>query len=78
MTEEESSIGSVKWATYKSYLIAAGGILVIVPVTFLFLIAVSSVSFSNIWLSYWLRDGSGVRVTVLLHSFSSIILIKKQ
>ncbi|XP_014665405.1 PREDICTED: multidrug resistance-associated protein 5-like [Priapulus caudatus] len=59
MTEEESGTGSVKWVTYKSYIAAAGGCCVLFGVVTLFLIVVCTIGFSNIWLSYWLRAGSG-------------------
>lgn len=60
MKAEEKGSGAVDWAVYGAYIRAAGGPLVFILNALLFLSTTGSVAFSNWWLSYWIRQGSGV------------------
>uniref|UniRef100_A0A4W3HII4 ATP-binding cassette sub-family C member 5 n=1 Tax=Callorhinchus milii TaxID=7868 RepID=A0A4W3HII4_CALMI len=53
------SEGSVPWAMYGIYIQAAGGTLVLLANLFLFVLTTGSIAFSNWWLSYWIKQGSG-------------------
>uniref|UniRef100_A0A8C1GCA9 ATP-binding cassette sub-family C member 5 n=1 Tax=Cyprinus carpio TaxID=7962 RepID=A0A8C1GCA9_CYPCA len=53
--------GAVAWPVYTAYIKAAGGPLAFVVNILLFLFTTGSIAFSNWWLSYWIRQGSGVR-----------------
>jgi len=59
---EDSKSDKVKMATYKSYIQAAGGFCIFMVVLLLILITLSAQSFTNYWLSVWLKAGSGVSV----------------
>lgn len=61
MQVEESGKGSVPCAVYKVYIQALGGWLVFLLILALFILNVGSIAFSNWWLSYWIKQGSGVR-----------------
>lgn len=61
MQVEESGKGSVPCAVYKVYIQALGGWLVFLFILALFILNVGSIAFSNWWLSYWIKQGSGVR-----------------
>lgn len=61
MQAEEKGDGSVPWAVYGVYLKAAGGVLVVTINGILFVLTTGSAAFSNWWLSFWIRQGSGVR-----------------
>lgn len=68
MKAEEKGSGSVAWSVYGAYIKAAGGPLVFIINIFFFLSTTGSIAFSNWWLSYWIRQGSGVSVkTTLLY-----------
>lgn len=59
MKAEEKGSGAVDWSVYGAYVKAAGGPIVFIINIFLFLSTTGSVAFSNWWLSYWIRQGSG-------------------
>ncbi|XP_042348973.1 multidrug resistance-associated protein 5 [Plectropomus leopardus] len=59
MKAEEKGSGAVAWSVYGAYIKAAGGPIVFIINVFLFLSTTGSIAFSNWWLSYWIRQGSG-------------------
>uniref|UniRef100_W5NE66 ATP-binding cassette sub-family C member 5 n=3 Tax=Lepisosteus oculatus TaxID=7918 RepID=W5NE66_LEPOC len=59
MKTEEKGLGAVSWSVYRAYIKAAGGTLAFLTNIFLFLLTTGSIAFSNWWLSYWIRQGSG-------------------
>ncbi|XP_051579787.1 ATP-binding cassette sub-family C member 5-like isoform X1 [Myxocyprinus asiaticus] len=59
MQVEERGKGSVPWAVYKVYIQALGGLPVFLLILALFVLNVGSTAFSNWWLSYWIKQGSG-------------------
>uniref|UniRef100_A0A8C6TDA5 Si:ch211-221f10.2 n=1 Tax=Neogobius melanostomus TaxID=47308 RepID=A0A8C6TDA5_9GOBI len=59
MQAEEKGRGGVAWSVYASYIKAAGGPLIFIINILLFLSTTGSIAFSNWWLSYWIRQGSG-------------------
>ncbi|XP_034546003.1 multidrug resistance-associated protein 5 [Notolabrus celidotus] len=59
MKAEEKGSGAVAWSVYGAYIKAAGGPIIFVINIFLFLATTGSIAFSNWWLSYWIRQGSG-------------------
>ncbi|MGH0120794.1 UNVERIFIED_CONTAM: hypothetical protein FKN15_065130 [Acipenser sinensis] len=59
MQAEEKGSGSVSWSVYKAYIRAAGGALAFIINIVLFLLTTGSITFSNWWLSYWIKQGSG-------------------
>ncbi|XP_076138611.1 ATP-binding cassette sub-family C member 5 [Alosa pseudoharengus] len=59
MQVEERGKGSVPWSVYGVYIRAAGGVLVFLLILLLFVLNVGSTAFSNYWLSYWIKQGSG-------------------
>uniref|UniRef100_A0A6I8P7E5 ATP-binding cassette sub-family C member 5 n=1 Tax=Ornithorhynchus anatinus TaxID=9258 RepID=A0A6I8P7E5_ORNAN len=61
---EEKGQGSVPWSVYGIYIKAAGGPLAFLVIMALFMLNVGSTAFSNWWLSYWIKQGSG-NTTVL-------------
>lgn len=61
MQVEERGKGSVPCAVYKVYIQALGGWPVFLFILALFVLNVGSTAFSNWWLSYWIKQGSGVR-----------------
>ncbi|XP_077338862.1 ATP-binding cassette sub-family C member 5-like isoform X2 [Lithobates pipiens] len=69
MQAEEKGDGSVPWAVYGVYLKAAGGVLVVTINAILFILTTGSAAFSNWWLSYWIRQGSG-NITVTTHNIT--------
>uniref|UniRef100_A0A671FZU3 ATP-binding cassette sub-family C member 5 n=1 Tax=Rhinolophus ferrumequinum TaxID=59479 RepID=A0A671FZU3_RHIFE len=56
---EEKGQGSVPWSVYGVYIQAAGGPLAFLVIISLFMLNVGSTAFSNWWLSYWIKEGSG-------------------
>ncbi|XP_053566295.1 ATP-binding cassette sub-family C member 5 isoform X1 [Bombina bombina] len=64
---EEKGKGSVPWSVYGVYIQAAGGPCAFLVIMMLFVLNVGSTAFSNWWLSYWIKQGSG-NTTVLLHN----------
>uniref|UniRef100_A0A8C2XJX6 Si:ch211-221f10.2 n=1 Tax=Cyclopterus lumpus TaxID=8103 RepID=A0A8C2XJX6_CYCLU len=66
MKAEEKGSGAVAWSVYGAYIKAAGGPMVFILNIFLFLSTTGSIAFSNWWLSYWIRQGSGVSVETIL------------
>lgn len=61
---EEKGQGSVPWSVYGVYIQAAGGPLAFLVILSLFMLNVGSTAFSNWWLSYWIKQGSGVRFLI--------------
>ncbi|XP_037531128.1 multidrug resistance-associated protein 5 [Nematolebias whitei] len=59
MKAEEKGSGAVVWPVYRAYIKAAGGPVVFIINAFFFLSTTGSIAFSNWWLSYWIRQGSG-------------------
>ncbi|XP_078403235.1 ATP-binding cassette sub-family C member 5-like isoform X2 [Cetorhinus maximus] len=59
MQTEEKASGSVSWSTYGIYIKAAGGSLIFLANILLFILTAGSIAFSNWWLSYWIKQGSG-------------------
>ncbi|XP_038137298.1 multidrug resistance-associated protein 5 [Cyprinodon tularosa] len=59
MKAEEKGSGAVAWSVYAAYIKAAGGPLVFIINIVFFLSTTGSIAFSNWWLSYWIRQGSG-------------------
>ncbi|KAM4621218.1 ATP-binding cassette sub-family C member 5 [Polymixia lowei] len=59
MKAEEKGSGAVAWSVYSAYIKAAGGPVAFVANIFFFLSTTGSIAFSNWWLSYWIRQGSG-------------------
>uniref|UniRef100_A0A8C0CQR2 ATP-binding cassette sub-family C member 5 n=1 Tax=Balaenoptera musculus TaxID=9771 RepID=A0A8C0CQR2_BALMU len=56
---EEKGHGSVPWSVYGVYIQAAGGPLAFLVILSLFMLNVGSTAFSNWWLGYWIKQGSG-------------------
>uniref|UniRef100_A0A3P8YJK2 ATP-binding cassette sub-family C member 5 n=1 Tax=Esox lucius TaxID=8010 RepID=A0A3P8YJK2_ESOLU len=65
MKVEEKGSGAVAWEVYWAYIKAAGGPCAFIINVFLFLFTTGSIAFSNWWLSYWIRQGSGVSLVVV-------------
>lgn len=61
---EEKGQGSVPWSVYWVYIQAAGGPLAFLVIMVLFMLNVGSTAFSTWWLSYWIKQGSGVRLCI--------------
>ncbi|OCT78465.1 hypothetical protein XELAEV_18029562mg [Xenopus laevis] len=59
MQLEEKGKGSVPWSVYGAYIQAAGGPFAFLVIMTLFVLNVGSIAFSNWWLSYWIKQGSG-------------------
>ncbi|KAM8848529.1 ATP-binding cassette sub-family C member 5 isoform 1-T1 [Synchiropus picturatus] len=59
MKAEERGFGAVSWSVYGAYIQAAGGPFIFFVNIFFFLATTGSIAFSNWWLSYWIRQGSG-------------------
>ncbi|XP_069749378.1 ATP-binding cassette sub-family C member 5-like isoform X2 [Narcine bancroftii] len=57
---EEQVGGSVSWSTYGIYVKAAGGTFILILNILLFILTAGSIAFSNWWLSYWIKQGSGI------------------
>ncbi|XP_063061606.1 multidrug resistance-associated protein 5 isoform X2 [Engraulis encrasicolus] len=68
MQVEERAKGSVPWSVYGTYIQAAGGALVFLLILLLFILNVGSTAFSNWWLSYWIKQGSGNTTVVVGNS----------
>ncbi|XP_038001480.1 multidrug resistance-associated protein 5 isoform X3 [Motacilla alba alba] len=56
---EEKGKGSVPWSVYGVYIQAAGGPFAFLIIMALFVLNVGSTAFSNWWLSFWIKQGSG-------------------
>uniref|UniRef100_A0A8D0E2P0 ATP-binding cassette sub-family C member 5 n=1 Tax=Salvator merianae TaxID=96440 RepID=A0A8D0E2P0_SALMN len=65
MQLEEKGKGSVPWSVYGIYIQAAGGPIAFLIIMALFILNVGSTAFSNWWLSYWIKQGSGNATLVL-------------
>ncbi|KAJ8014607.1 hypothetical protein DPEC_G00017390, partial [Dallia pectoralis] len=62
---EEKGSGAVAWEVYRAYIKAARGPIALIINIFLFLFTTGSIAFSNWWLSYWIRQGSGNTTFIL-------------
>uniref|UniRef100_A0A8C7UAX9 ATP-binding cassette sub-family C member 5 n=1 Tax=Oncorhynchus mykiss TaxID=8022 RepID=A0A8C7UAX9_ONCMY len=71
MQVEERGRGSVPWSVYGVYIQASGGALAFLLILALFVLNVGSTAFSNWWLSYWIKQGSG-NTTVLVGNSSVV------
>ncbi|KAL7878331.1 hypothetical protein AOLI_G00093050 [Acnodon oligacanthus] len=71
MQVEERGKGSVPCAVYGVYIQALGGLPVFLFILALFILNVGSTAFSNWWLSYWIKQGSG-NTTVLVGNSSVV------
>ncbi|XP_053356806.1 multidrug resistance-associated protein 5 [Clarias gariepinus] len=71
MQPEERGKGSVPFSVYKVYIQALGGLPVFLFILALFILNVGSTAFSNWWLSYWIKQGSG-NTTVLVGNSSMV------
>uniref|UniRef100_A0A673VW37 ATP-binding cassette sub-family C member 5 n=1 Tax=Salmo trutta TaxID=8032 RepID=A0A673VW37_SALTR len=71
MQVEERRRGSVPWSVYGVYIQASGGALAFLLILALFVLNVGSTAFSNWWLSYWIKQGSG-NTTVLVGNSSVV------
>ncbi|XP_014068868.1 ATP-binding cassette sub-family C member 5 [Salmo salar] len=71
MQVEERRRGSVPWSVYGVYIQASGGVLAFLLILALFVLNVGSTAFSNWWLSYWIKQGSG-NTTVLVGNSSVV------
>ncbi|MBN3286487.1 MRP5 protein, partial [Polyodon spathula] len=65
MQVEEKGTGSVPWSVYGAYIQASGGPVAFLLILALFVLNVGSTAFSNWWLSYWIKQGSGNTSVVL-------------
>uniref|UniRef100_A0A8C5S2M5 ATP-binding cassette sub-family C member 5 n=2 Tax=Laticauda laticaudata TaxID=8630 RepID=A0A8C5S2M5_LATLA len=65
MQMEEKGKGSVPWSVYWVYIQAAGGPVAFLTIMTLFILNVGSTAFSNWWLSYWIKEGSGNTTLIL-------------
>ncbi|KAF6117127.1 ATP binding cassette subfamily C member 5 [Phyllostomus discolor] len=68
---EEKGQGSVPWSVYGVYIQAAGGPLAFLFIISLFMLNVGSTAFSNWWLSYWIKEGSGN--TTVTHGNKTVV-----
>ncbi|KAG8452189.1 hypothetical protein GDO86_004109 [Hymenochirus boettgeri] len=59
MHSEEKGNGSVSCSVFGEYIKAAGGLIMFMLNALLFLFTTGSIAFSNWWLSYWIKQGSG-------------------
>ncbi|KAI4894928.1 hypothetical protein NFI96_014952, partial [Prochilodus magdalenae] len=71
MQVEERGKGSVPCAVYGIYIQALGGVPVFLFILALFVLNVGSTAFSNWWLSYWVKQGSG-NTTVMVGNSSVV------
>ncbi|XP_066541768.1 multidrug resistance-associated protein 5 [Hoplias malabaricus] len=71
MQPEEQGKGSVPCAVYGVYIQALGGLPVFLFILALFVLNVGSTAFSNWWLSYWIKEGSG-NTTVFVGNSSMV------
>jgi ABC-type multidrug transport system ATPase subunit len=53
ITIEDRQVGDVSWSVYKSWMIAAGGIIMVILIVSLFVIAESTNVMTSWWLSFW-------------------------
>uniref|UniRef100_A0A673BQB4 ATP-binding cassette sub-family C member 5 n=1 Tax=Sphaeramia orbicularis TaxID=375764 RepID=A0A673BQB4_9TELE len=67
MKAEEKGSGRVAWSVYGAYIKAAGGPVIFIINILFFLSTTGSIAFSNWWLSYWIRQGSGNTSLILVN-----------
>ncbi|XP_037076068.1 multidrug resistance-associated protein 5-like isoform X2 [Pollicipes pollicipes] len=56
---EKLEAGAISGRTYKAYMQAGGGYVMVALVMVVFIVNVGSAAFSSWWLSHWLNQGSG-------------------
>ncbi|XP_077376249.1 ATP-binding cassette sub-family C member 12 isoform X2 [Festucalex cinctus] len=61
VSKELTTEGAVSWRIYGQYCKAAGGYIVTLLVFLNVVLMIGFTAFSNWWLSYWLKQGSGVQ-----------------
>ncbi|KAG9348188.1 hypothetical protein JZ751_001923 [Albula glossodonta] len=76
MQVEERGRGSVPWSVYGVYIQASGGVMVFLLILVLFILNVGSTAFSNWWLSYWIKAGSGHYAAIYALSMAVMLLLK--
>lgn len=64
-TGEEQHCGGVALPVFRLYMAACGGSTPCLLILALFVLNVGSSAFCQWWLSYWINQGSGVRLLVL-------------
>lgn len=67
MKAEEKGSGRVAWSVYGAYIKAAGGPVIFIINILLFVSTMGSIAFSNWWLSYWIKQGSGNTSLILVN-----------
>ena len=75
---EEVSIGDISFATYRSYIRAAGGWFVAFVVILLYFVAAGSLVFSDWWLSEWINTLSTVISATLIRKHFHAMWFKSQ
>nr|CCC49556.1 putative multidrug resistance protein A, fragment [Trypanosoma vivax Y486] len=71
--DEEKTVGSVQWKTYKAYLRACGGLWVIVLVVSIYLVTEAITLSANMWLSMWSTNRLGFEPATNLKVYLGII-----
>ncbi|XP_049925363.1 ATP-binding cassette sub-family C member 5-like isoform X1 [Epinephelus moara] len=61
---EEQQCGGVAWPVFRHYMVACGGSTSCLLILVLFVLNVGSSTFCQWWLSYWINQGSGVRLVL--------------
>lgn len=64
-TGEEQHCGGVALPVFRRYMTACGGSTPCLLILALFVLNVGSSAFCQWWLSYWINQGSGVRLLIL-------------
>ncbi|KAJ1118458.1 hypothetical protein NDU88_006649, partial [Pleurodeles waltl] len=59
MQAEEKGSGSVPWSVFGVYIMASGGAIIFLVNMLVFILNTGSITFSNWWLSYWIKQGDG-------------------
>lgn len=62
-TSEIIEQGSVKFATFLSYIRASGGVFIFSCTVFAMFLNVGSSAFSSWWLAHWIKTGMGDGIT---------------
>ncbi|CAK6982349.1 multidrug resistance-associated protein 5 isoform X2 [Scomber scombrus] len=73
---EEQQIGGVGWPVFRLYVTSCGGASSCLLILALFVLNVGSSSFCQLWLSYWINQGSG-NMTVTGGNSSAVSLSMK-
>ncbi|XP_062997330.1 ATP-binding cassette sub-family C member 12-like isoform X4 [Elgaria multicarinata webbii] len=70
--KEEKQEGAVTWKTYHAYIKASGGFLLWFFIVLLFVLMIGCSAFSNWWLSFWLKQGSGANCSLTQNATCSV------